>query len=51
MAYSAPGVIAAAHTVETSGKAMKVMVSVDVPSLVTGTGTALVLDGQVRRVH
>ncbi len=44
--YSAPGIIAATHTVETAGKAVKVMVFVDVPSVATGTGTTLLLDGQ-----
>ena len=44
--YSAPGIIGATHTVATAGKAVKVMVSVDVPSVATGTGTKLLLDGQ-----
>lgn len=38
--------VVARHTVETSGMAAGVHLDVDVPSADTGTGTALVLDGQ-----
>ena len=38
--------VKATHTVETSGNPTKVVLTVDAPSEVTGTGVALVLDGQ-----
>jgi hypothetical protein len=46
--YSLAGAITARHTVETTSAAggVALVISVDVPSLATGTGEALVLDGQ-----
>eukprot|EP01045_Picozoa_sp_COSAG04_P020783 COSAG04_NODE_2167_length_4641_cov_5.518274_4_plen_227_part_01 len=44
--YSSAGAVAARHTVETTSAATAVIISVDVPSAATGTGEALVLDGQ-----
>ena len=38
--------VLASHTVETAGGAAKVVAYVDVPSIKTGTGSMLVLDGQ-----
>ena len=39
------GAALAHHTIITAGKATKVVLSLDVPSAATGTGTALLLDG------
>jgi hypothetical protein len=44
--YSASGAVVATHTVETTSAAVGLRVSVDVPSAITGTGEALMLDGQ-----
>ena len=38
--------VKATHTVETTGAAAKVVANIDVPSVATGTGKSLVLDGQ-----
>eukprot|EP00118_Oscarella_pearsei_P001518 m.7665 g.7665 ORF g.7665 m.7665 type:complete len:973 (+) comp19344_c0_seq1:163-3081(+) len=46
VAMSSSGGEVARHTVETSGEAASIRLDVDVPSKVTGTGTALLLDGQ-----
>ena len=40
------GVARAAHTVMTSGVATQIVLSIDAPSAATGTGSALLLDGQ-----
>lgn len=40
------GVVLATHTVLTSGKAASIVLSLDAPSDATGTGSALLLDGQ-----
>ena len=44
--YSSAGAVTARHTVETTSAATAVVISVDVPSAATGTGEALLLDGQ-----
>jgi hypothetical protein len=44
--HTAAGAAVATHTVQTAAEATKVVVSVDVPSIATGTGSALLLDGQ-----
>jgi hypothetical protein len=44
--YTAAGAVAASHTVVTASAPTAVRLSVDVPSAATGTGDALVLDGQ-----
>ena len=44
--YSSAGTATARHTVETASAATAVVISVDVPSVASGTGEALVLDGQ-----
>ena len=38
--------VKATHTVETAGTPAKVVANIDVPSMATGTGKSLVLDGQ-----
>lgn len=40
------GAVMATHTVLTSGDAAKIVLSLDAPSQLTGTGAALLLDGQ-----
>ena len=44
--YDAAGIAVAAHSVETVSAPTALVISADVPSLSTGTGTSLVLDGQ-----
>ena len=42
----AGGVVKATHTMFTSGAATAIVLSIDAPSVTTGTGSALLLDGQ-----
>ena len=44
--FDSSGTAHAAHTVETAGQPVAIVLSVDVPAAATGTGSALVLDGQ-----
>ena len=46
VAMTAPSHIVATHTVLTPGKPVAIKLTIDAPSEMTGTGTALVLDGQ-----
>ena len=46
IALDKTGAILATHTVLTSGTASKIVLSLDAPNPVTGTGAALLLDGQ-----
>lgn len=46
VAMIAPGHVVATYTVETTGQPAAVQLEVDVPSMHTGTGSALVMDGQ-----
>ena len=43
---SAAGEIESSHSIFTPGKAAAIQLSIDAPSVMTGTGSALVLDGQ-----
>ena len=45
-ALSSTGEVVAVHKVMTSGMIVAVVLSLDAPSVMTGTGTSLVLDGQ-----
>ena len=45
-AISDQHIVMATHTILTSGSPVKIIASIDVPSEKTGTGSALVLDGQ-----
>ena len=44
--YNAAGAIVASHTVQTASTPAVLRIAVDVPSIATGTGEKLVLDGQ-----